>query len=101
MQPEQALKWIQEDLTDGQIKEFLEYQIPVEEIDYCPVFTIRTTKQRPDSKGKIDAYQWPNLPDLGTDGVHTKLSLYCKFMKPNLLSHDKARISYALRREIS
>lgn len=76
MQPERALRWIQEDLSDEQIKEFIEYEIPVEEIDYCPVYTIRTTKQRPDGKEKIEAYQWPNLPALGTDEIVKQNDLF-------------------------
>ncbi|WP_018611558.1 SOS response-associated peptidase [Segetibacter koreensis] len=76
MQPEQALKWIREDLTDEDIKAFVNYEIPVEELDYCPVYTIRTTKERPDGKGKKDAYEWSNLPALGTDEVVEQRSLF-------------------------
>lgn len=76
MQPEQALKWIQEDLTDEQIRDFVNYEIPSEEIDYCPVFSIRTTKQRPDGKSKIDPYEWMNLPPLGTDEIVHQTDLF-------------------------
>jgi len=67
MEPKMALRWIQEDLTDEQIMEFVEYEIPSEDLDVRPVFTIRTTKERPDGKGKADYYEWPNLPPLGND----------------------------------
>jgi putative SOS response-associated peptidase YedK len=76
MQPEQALKWIQQELTDQQIKEFVEYEIPSEELDYCPVFTIRTPKFRPDGKSKIEPYAWANLPELGTDEIAKQQDLF-------------------------
>ena len=67
MQPLEALEWINESLTDEQMKDFLEYKIPSEQLDACPVYTIRTTKPRPDGKGKIDPFPWPGLPELGND----------------------------------
>lgn len=67
LQPEGAVKWINEELTDEELKEMLDYEIPAEELEYWPVFSIRTTKPRPDGKNKTDAFTWPGLPPLGND----------------------------------
>ena len=69
MQPEEAIKWINEDLTDADIKAMLDYEIPVAELEAHPVYTIRTTKPRPDDKGKTAYFEWANLPPLGSDGM--------------------------------
>jgi len=67
MQPRQALKWIDENLSDEEMMEFLEYEIPSEELNVTPVYTIRTTKERPDGKEKYEKFNWPGLPELGND----------------------------------
>ena len=64
---ELELKWLQPDLSDADLIELLNYEMPSEQLEYSPVYTIRTTKQRPDLKGKIDPYEWPGLPPLGQD----------------------------------
>jgi putative SOS response-associated peptidase YedK len=76
MQPVQALKWVTNDLTDEQIKEFTSHEIPSEELEVRPVFTVRTTKSRPDGKSKTESYEWPNLPPLGTDEVVKQNDLF-------------------------
>lgn len=65
-------RWLSEDLDDQVIAEIMGYQLPEAELLYEPVFTIRTTKERPDQKTKVDAYAWENLPPLGQDGVRDK-----------------------------
>ncbi len=67
MQPEQALKWIDEDLADEEMIKFLQYEIPSAELDVKPVYMIRTTKARPDGKEKFEEYAYENLPPLGND----------------------------------
>lgn len=67
MQPEEAVKWLQEDLTDAQMKEMINYEIPSQELEAWPVFTVRTTKPRPDGKQTLAPFSWPNLPSLGND----------------------------------
>jgi putative SOS response-associated peptidase YedK len=67
------LKWLQEDLTDKQIQEILDYEMPAEELEYHPVYTIRSTKPRPDGKSKLDPFDWPDLPPLGKDSVERTL----------------------------
>jgi putative SOS response-associated peptidase YedK len=71
---ELELKWLKPDLKDENIQEILDYEMPASELDYNPVYTIRTTKERPDGKGKLDIFNWPDLPPLGKDT--TEMSLF-------------------------
>jgi putative SOS response-associated peptidase YedK len=64
MQPEKAVQWLNKDMTDEQIKEFLSYEIPNAELETWPVYTIRSPNPRPDGLGKSAAYDWPGLPAL-------------------------------------
>lgn len=66
-QPEKAVAWINPTNTDDDLKKLLEYCIPDAELDVYPVWTIRTTKDRPDGGSKVDPYKWENLPALGND----------------------------------
>lgn len=68
MQPKEALRWIDESLTDEQLKEFVHFEIPSEELEAWPVFSIRTTKDRPDGREKNEPFKYDNLPELGNDG---------------------------------
>lgn len=73
LDPKRATKWISDDLTETEMRELLDFKIDDSAIDVCPVFTIRTTKPRPDGRGKIDPYLWENLPKLGTDDMQMTL----------------------------
>lgn len=66
-------KWLLPDLKDEEIAEILNYEMPSEELLYNPVYTIRTTKERPDGRGKLDPFDWGNLPPLGQDSVEKTL----------------------------
>ena len=66
-------KWLLPDLTDEEIQEILDYEMSSEELSYKPVYTIRTTKERPDGKGKLDPFEWPDLPPLGIDSLEQTL----------------------------
>ena len=61
------LEWLQPDLTAGDIQSIISYEIPSERLTYWPVFTIRTTKERPDHKLKSEPFHWPELPQLEYD----------------------------------
>src|SRR5207248_2087341 len=61
---ELELKWLNPQLTDNEIQQLLDYRMPSEQLIYHPVYTIRTTKERPDKKSKLEPYQWEGLPDL-------------------------------------
>lgn len=67
MQPEDAVRWIDEDLTDEEMNTMFNYEIDPGELEAWPVFSIRTTKPRPDNKEKYEPYNWPQLPPLGND----------------------------------
>ena len=56
--------WLDPNLTDGQIQDILDFEMPSEELDYHPVFSIRTTKAHPEGKSKIEAFEWEGLPGL-------------------------------------
>jgi putative SOS response-associated peptidase YedK len=73
---ELELKWLQPDLTDEGIQEVLDFEMPSEQLDYWPVFTIRSTKPRPDSREKTAPYEWPNLPPLGIDESTEQKNLF-------------------------
>lgn len=66
-------KWLLPDLTDAEIDEILHYELPSEALNYFPVYTIRTTKERPDQKSRIEAFEWPGLPPLGQEPAENKL----------------------------
>lgn len=70
---ELEMKWLDPSLTDEQIQEILDFEMPSEELEYNPVYTIRTTKERPDAGTKTDPYEWPNLPPLGVDTIGQSL----------------------------
>jgi putative SOS response-associated peptidase YedK len=70
---ELEMKWLQPNLTDEELKEMLDFEMSSDALDYFPVYTIRTTKERPDGKGKLDTFHWPDLPPLGTDTIEQTL----------------------------
>jgi putative SOS response-associated peptidase YedK len=70
---ELELKWLNPDLSDEELNTILDFEMPSEKLEYDPVYTIRTTKERPDGKGKLDSYQWPQLPPLGVDSTDLQL----------------------------
>jgi putative SOS response-associated peptidase YedK len=67
------LKWLDESLTDEQLQEILNYEMPAEELEYQPVWSIRTTKERPDGKSKLEPFAWEGLPPLGVDSAEQTL----------------------------
>jgi putative SOS response-associated peptidase YedK len=70
---ELEIKWLLPDLSDEEIAEILNFEMPSEEMNYHPVYTIRTTKERPDQKTKLDAFDWPGLPALGEEPMERTL----------------------------
>jgi hypothetical protein len=60
---ELELQWLQAD-TDEQLQAIMDFQMPSEELLYHPVYTIRSSKPRPDDKRKFEPYVWTNLPEL-------------------------------------
>jgi putative SOS response-associated peptidase YedK len=64
---ELEMKWLQPNLSDIELQTLLDFEMPSDELSYHPVYTIRTTKERPDYKGKLDPFDWNDLPPLGKD----------------------------------
>jgi putative SOS response-associated peptidase YedK len=65
---EMELRWLNHDLSDQEIAEMVAHQIPSSELEYWPVYTIRSAKPRPDEKSKIDPWEWEGLPVLQNEG---------------------------------
>lgn len=63
-----AKQFLNEDLSTNEekYKELLSYEMASENLDYHPVWTIRTPKLRPDNINSKEAYfEWEGLPALG------------------------------------
>ena len=60
-----AMAFLKDDLSIDEYQDILRYEMPTDEMDYHPVFTIRSSKQRPDELKKTDYWEWQNLPELG------------------------------------
>ena len=73
---EQELQWLKPEMTDEGIQEILDFEMPSEQLDYWPVFTIRSTKPRPDHLEKTAPFTWPNLPPLGNDESTEQKTLF-------------------------
>ena len=76
MQPEDAVKWIDESLSEEEMKAMISVEIDSADLEATPVYSIRTTKERPDGKSKVEYFNWENLPPLGTDEPLAPLSLF-------------------------
>jgi len=64
---EQSKKWLDEELTEEEYKAILDFEMPSEELNCIPVYTIRSPKTRADDKAKNEYYEWENLPELDYD----------------------------------
>jgi putative SOS response-associated peptidase YedK len=62
---EMLMEFVSNNLSEERLKEIISYEMPPDELEYWPVWTIRTSKPRPDGKCKTDYFEWPNLPPLG------------------------------------
>ncbi|NSL90403.1 SOS response-associated peptidase [Chitinophaga solisilvae] len=60
--PALAEKWIQPDLTDTDIREILQYELPSENLDYWPVNSVR--KVKPDDESVITRAEYEGLPEI-------------------------------------
>jgi putative SOS response-associated peptidase YedK len=64
---ELSKKWVNDELTVEDYTAILDYEMPSDQLEYQPVFSIRTSKMRPDDKAKNEYYEWPKLPELSLD----------------------------------
>lgn len=59
-----SIKWLDESLLEQDLKSIVNYQLPETQLDWHPVFSIRTAKQREDGKMKNERYEWQGLDEL-------------------------------------
>jgi len=62
---ELANEWVKPELTDDEYRAILGFEMPSEELEYYPVYTIRSSKGRPDYQPKDQPWEWEKLPALG------------------------------------
>jgi putative SOS response-associated peptidase YedK len=62
-------KWLLPGLTDNELSDILNFEMPSAVMETWPVYTIRTSKERPDNKEKSEPFAWAGLPPLGRDYV--------------------------------
>jgi putative SOS response-associated peptidase YedK len=55
---EMAKQWVLDELSAEQYQAILNFEMPSEELNYKTVYTIRSSKPRPDNKGKDEFYDW-------------------------------------------
>jgi len=61
---ELSKKWVEQDLLEEEYRKILNYEMPPENMLYQSVYTIRSSKLRPDNKEKNEFYQWENVPEI-------------------------------------
>jgi putative SOS response-associated peptidase YedK len=61
---EMAKKWVEPELSDEGIQEIISYEMSSDNLEYWPVYTIRSSKERPDSKEKYEPWDWEKLPPI-------------------------------------
>ena len=60
-----AKEFLSDNLPENRYREILAYEMQSADLEYYPVFTIRTSKERPDNKSKDQYWEWDKLPKLG------------------------------------
>jgi putative SOS response-associated peptidase YedK len=66
---DQAQNWLREDLTPEEYKDILNYELPADQLEAWPVYSIRGKDGRTDGKEKNAPYEWEGLPALETEEV--------------------------------
>jgi putative SOS response-associated peptidase YedK len=57
-------QWLEPELSTESLQTILNYELPATELDCWPVYTIRSSKPRPDGLSKTDPFVWEGLPAL-------------------------------------
>jgi putative SOS response-associated peptidase YedK len=66
--PEMEQAWVLDDLSDADMTEIFNYEMPSDEIVHYPVFSIRGGKPQPEGKERDAYYDWEGkLPIYGND----------------------------------
>lgn len=75
--PELEEFWLSEHFTDADMKAVFDFMLPSQALDYRTVFSIRSSKPRPDRKPKYELWRYQNLPPLGDDTAgESQLSIF-------------------------
>ena len=61
---ELSKKWVNDELSEEEYKAILNYEMQPEAMNYLPVYTIRSPKERPDAKAKNEYWEWEKLPEI-------------------------------------
>ena len=62
---EMSKEWLSDNLTPERYIEILDFEMPPENLDFHPVYTIRGRTPRADNKLKNEFWEWEKLPALG------------------------------------
>jgi putative SOS response-associated peptidase YedK len=73
---ELELKWLNPDLTDEELANLINYELPSDQLEYQTVFSIRGKAIRPDGKPKNEPFAYSNLPPLGNDDGTLQRTLF-------------------------
>jgi putative SOS response-associated peptidase YedK len=65
---EDQQKWLDPSMKDEELIRMTEQEFPAQKMEAWPVFSIRTTKPRPDGLLSYERFKYDNLPELGQDG---------------------------------
>ncbi len=57
-------RWLEPELSTEDLQSILNYELPASHLDCWPVYTIRSSKPRPDGLSKTDPFVWEGLPAL-------------------------------------
>lgn len=57
-------QWLEPELSNESLQSILNYELPATELDCWPVYTIRSSKPRPDGLSKTEPFIWEGLPAL-------------------------------------
>lgn len=61
---ELELKWLDPGLSDEELRSIINYEMPSDDLEYYTTFSIRSRKERPDGKGKIEEFVWEGVPEI-------------------------------------
>jgi len=63
---ELSMEFLNEELSPERYREILGFEMPEDKMEAITVYTIRSSKERPDGKAKNDFWEWEKLPAPGT-----------------------------------
>ncbi len=63
---ELSREFLDEELSPERYQEILQFEMPENKMEAITVFTIRSSKERPDGKTKNEFWEWEKLPEPGT-----------------------------------